>query len=70
MDCPKCGKQCGRDEVHNGVAMLYGPWGCMCGWSEWEEYDMSEGQRSRLVLSKIEGYITSTVGFIPIRSNP
>lgn len=38
MDCPICGRECNRDEVHNGVMMLYGPWGCQCGWSEWEEY--------------------------------
>lgn len=39
MICPECGNECGRDEVHNGVAMMYGPYGCSCGWSEWPEYD-------------------------------
>lgn len=42
--CPKCGELCGRDEVHNGIAMIYGPWGCVCGWSEWPEYDLSSGR--------------------------
>jgi hypothetical protein len=41
MDCPRCGNQCMRDEVHNGVAMLYGPWGCECGWSEDSRYDQA-----------------------------
>lgn len=54
MTCPKCGGQCGRDEVHNGVAMLYGPWGCACGWSEWEEYDLSAGQSSVCDGGKID----------------
>lgn len=25
--------------------MLYGPWGCVCGWSEYEEYDQSKVQQ-------------------------
>jgi hypothetical protein len=33
----------GRDEVHNGVGMIYGPWGCVCGWSEWSEWDSTKG---------------------------
>jgi hypothetical protein len=42
--CPKCGSPCGRDEVHNGVAMLYGPYGCGCGWSEDDAYDLTNGR--------------------------
>lgn len=38
MICPRCGSECGRDEVHNGVTMLYGPYGCSCGWSEDDRY--------------------------------
>jgi len=33
--CPDCGGDCDRDSTHNGLARLYGPWGCVCGWSEW-----------------------------------
>lgn len=44
--CPRCGAQCSRDEVHNGVAMLYGPWGCACGWSESKDYDLTTGPKS------------------------
>lgn len=44
-DCPKCGENCARDEVDVGVGVIAGPWGCPnCGWSEWTEYDRSEGQ--------------------------
>lgn len=61
MDCPKCGKPCGRDSVHNGVCMLYGPWGCSCGWSEDPRYDLSEGQSP----VRDGGRIDSRGGFTP-----
>ena len=45
MKCPKCEAECHRDAVHNGIAMLYGPWGCpACAWSEMDEYDLSMGK--------------------------
>ncbi len=45
MKCPKCETNCVRDEVHNGVGMIYGPWGCPnCMWSEYEKYDLSTGK--------------------------
>jgi hypothetical protein len=36
MQCPKCGSECERDEVDNGVGMqAVGPWGCPeCYWVE------------------------------------
>lgn len=37
--CPNCGDDCNRDSAHNGLAMLYGPWGCSCGWSEDDYYN-------------------------------
>ena len=43
--CPKCGAECWRDSVDNGVGIQYGPWGCSnCGWSEDPEYDLSTGK--------------------------
>lgn len=45
QECPRCSEQCWRDSVHNGLAMLYGPWGCECGWSEYEEYDQTKAQQ-------------------------
>lgn len=45
MKCPKCGEECQRDEVDIGVGIQYGPFGCpSCAWSEWKQYDLSEGQ--------------------------
>ena len=38
MNCPECGTECGRDEVDVGVGTMYGPYGCVCGWSESPEY--------------------------------
>jgi hypothetical protein len=38
MKCPRCGNECERDEVDNGVGMQpAGPWGCpACHWVEGE----------------------------------
>ena len=44
MKCPKCGEECMRESVDVGVGTIHGPWGCYCGWSEWEYYDSSEGK--------------------------
>lgn len=44
MKCPKCGEDCCRDSVDVGVGIMHGPWGCSCGWSESEEYDLSSGK--------------------------
>lgn len=44
MECPKCGHDCARDSCHNGIAVIYGPWGCFCGWSEDSRYDRSQGE--------------------------
>lgn len=43
--CPRCGEResVWRDSVHNGVGVMYGPYGCPCGWSEWQEYDLQFG---------------------------
>ena len=38
MKCPECGDEAWRDEVDVGVGIIYGPYGCPCGWSEQEEY--------------------------------
>lgn len=45
MKCPNCNEFCSRDSVDNGVALLYGPWGCECGWSEEEEYNQLTGPK-------------------------
>ena len=56
MDCPRCGRPACRDgqgaedgadivEVDNGVGIIVGPFGCPCGWSEDEEYDVTAGPK-------------------------
>lgn len=40
MKCPNCGEMCDRDSVDVGVGVMYGPWGCYCGWSERAEYNL------------------------------
>jgi hypothetical protein len=41
--CPHCGNECDRDSANVGVGIIYGPYGCPCGWSESEEYDHHAG---------------------------
>ena len=43
--CPKCGSECWRDSAGIGVGVIYGPYGCPCGWSESTEYDVSDGPK-------------------------
>jgi hypothetical protein len=38
--CPNCGAEdLWRDSVDVGVGVIYGPYGCPCGWSESDEYN-------------------------------
>ena len=41
--CPRCGEPCDRESVDVGVGIIYGPYGCGCGWSEDPQYDRSSG---------------------------
>lgn len=62
MDCPNCGnKHLYRDSVDNGVMVIHGPYGCHCGWSEWDEYNQLLGNGGQ---SK-GGYIDTHGGFTP-----
>jgi hypothetical protein len=45
--CPKCGGDCWRDSADVGVGIIYGPWGCPCGWSELPEFDLSTAPHPR-----------------------
>jgi hypothetical protein len=64
MNCPRCNEKCERDSVHNGLATLYGPWGCArCGWSEYEEYDQATIQQPD------DGYIDQWGGLTPHRDH-
>lgn len=64
--CPNCGEQCGRDAADVGVGIIYGPYGCMCGWSEWETYDQLCGDGG---WQKDGGYTDTTGGYWP-KDNP
>jgi hypothetical protein len=45
MDCPRCKLPAYRDEADVGVGIIFGPFGCPCGWSESAEYDVSAGPK-------------------------
>ncbi len=46
MKCPICKTEnLHRDSVDNGLGIQYGPYGCQCGWSEREEYDVRDGPK-------------------------
>jgi hypothetical protein len=68
MICPKCGDECNRDEVHNGVCMLYGPWGCACGWSEDSRYDLSDGRNPDAPEGRLDqwGGLTPKPSYKPV----
>jgi hypothetical protein len=46
MTCPNCGDKCWRESADVGVGIMYGPWGCPCGWSESEEHNQLDGPTS------------------------
>ena len=44
MDCPVCKEEnLYRESADVGVGILYGPYGCPCGWSEADEYNLLSG---------------------------
>jgi len=45
MQCPKCGNDCQRDEADVGIGVMYGPWGCLCGWSSDPRFDVTAGPK-------------------------
>jgi len=48
MTCPKCGNtDLWRDSADVGIGTMYGPYGCPCGWSEWETYDLTDGPKTQ-----------------------
>jgi len=56
MDCPNCGYEAYRDSVDVGVGIMYGPWGCPCGWSESSDFNLLDSP------VKIDGYIVDPFG--------
>lgn len=43
--CPNCGHGCMRESADVGIGVIYGPWGCSCGWSEDERYNLLAGPK-------------------------
>ena len=43
--CPNCGCDCESESVDVGVGIIYGPWGCHCGWSEDDFYNQLTGPK-------------------------
>lgn len=69
MKCLRCGEECWRDSVDVEVGVMYGPWGCPCGWSDNPEYDVSEGPKTTpggYVIDKWGG-ATPPVATMPAR---
>lgn len=67
MICPKCSSECHRDSVDVGVGIIYGPYGCpSCGWSEYPEYDLSDGQSP---VNEKGGVIDQYGGYYPPKSS-
>jgi hypothetical protein len=65
MLCPKCGEPCDRDEVDIEVGIIYGPWGCVCGWSEDPYYDRSAGP-SAAQREHPDHYVDAQGGMTPL----
>lgn len=65
VTCPKCGEECDRDEVDVGVGVIYGPWGCACGWSSDPRYDSSDGP-SPARLENPDHFVDSQGGLTPL----
>lgn len=42
--CPNCKNEAWRESADVGVGIIYGPWGCECGWSEDDEYNTLTGK--------------------------
>lgn len=57
MTCPKCGRECDRDEVDVGVGIIHGPYGCVCGWSEDNRYNVFSEE-----FIKVDGYVVDSKG--------
>lgn len=46
LDCPSCGHEAYRETADVGVGIIFGPWGCPCGWSEDDRYNQPQGPTS------------------------
>ena len=56
MNCPNCGCEAYRETCDVGVGIIYGPWGCPCGWSEDERYNQLDGDNYTEQGYKLDQY--------------
>lgn len=54
--CPNCGEGCWRDSADVGVGVIFGPWGCPCGWSEDPRYNVLSGPKFTELGGRIDQY--------------
>ena len=45
IDCPNCVNEAFRESVDVGVGVIFGPYGCYCGWSENDKYNLLTGPK-------------------------
>jgi hypothetical protein len=58
MKCERCGHDCDRDSVHNGVCMLYGPWGCPnCKWREGDPVELHRKPYAFVISKRPDGHL-------------
>lgn len=55
-NCPACGEDCYRESADVGVGVIFGPWGCPCGWSEDERYNLLTSPKFTELGGKIDQY--------------
>lgn len=55
-ECPVCKQGCSRDSADVGVGVIYGPWGCPCGWSEDPRYNLLSGSKYTELGGRIDQY--------------
>lgn len=66
MICPNCGAEdLWRDSADVGVGVIYGPYGCDCGWSEWDEYNQLIGNGG---VKENGAYEDPYGGFYPVEN--
>lgn len=70
MICPNCGSECWRDSADVGVGVIYGPWGCSCGWSEDERYNLLAGPKTTELGGAIDQWGGITPSNIEVTSRP
>ena len=61
MKCENCGEEAWREDCDVGVGIIYGPWGCSCGWSEDPRYNVLDGPKT----TELGGTIDQWGGITP-----